>query len=93
MNRSRTQGSRVREAVYIIGGKWCGSSGLVGDTFVIGLERETVDECVAVVSGGERWFGVADDGSGTGGDGEWALRVVGIGGEVGKERRDGDEDG
>ena len=28
----------------------------------LGFESETVDECMAVISGEERWFGVASDG-------------------------------
>ncbi len=53
-----------------------------------------VDECVALVPGGEGWFGVASGGGGKGGDGEWAVRVVGVkGGRGGEERRDGDRDG
>ncbi len=38
-----------------------------GDAFVIGFDGETVDECVAVVPGGEGCFGVAGDGGGEGG--------------------------
>ena len=36
------------------------------DALVIGFEGETLDEFVAVVPGGEGWFGVAGGGGGEG---------------------------